>query len=317
MHPTATGRDLPGAGRATAPEGPGRAGPEPGAADRGGPPLGRFVRAATAVLPRWLARRRGTRGATTEDRIEDLLREGARSGAVEPSEHEMVRRVFRLGERPVGALMTPMAEVVWLDVADPPAVMQRKIADSPHSRFPVCEGSIDNILGVVQVKDLLLQSFKGLPFSIRGLLKVPLFLYEGTSGSKALEMFKETGVHFAVVLDEHGAVQGLLTLNDILEAIVGDLPAGSPKSERRPDGSWVLDGMIGLDEFADLFAVPAPPAGSCRTLAGFVIERLGHIPHVADRLEWGGFRFEIAGMDGYRVDKVRVVPPGAAAAGDR
>src|SRR5262249_28773734 len=130
------------------------------------------------------------------------------------------------------ALMTPMKEVVWLDVADPPEQMKRKIADSPHSRFPVCEGSIDNILGIVQVKDLLVHSFSGRPFGIKGLLKLPLLIYEGMTGLRVLEMFKGSPMHVAVVLDEYGSVRGLLTLNDILEAIVGDLPTGDDPAEK-------------------------------------------------------------------------------------
>jgi putative hemolysin len=307
MRAMATVREQPGPGRATTPIDPSPGEVGSGAA-RPRSPLARALGGWSGALGRVLRRGRGAGTAAAEDRIKDLLREGARPGESESAEHEMARRVFRLGERGGGDLMTPLAEVVWLDVADPPEEMQRKIAESPHSRFPVCEGSIDNILGVVQVKELLVQGFRGQPFGIKGLLKMPLFLYEGSPGLKALEMFKDTGVHVAVVLDEYGSVKGLLTLNDILGAIVGPLPEGEPKAVRRPDGSWLLDGMLGLDEFRDLFAIAALPVGGCRTLAGFVIERLGHIPHAADRLEWGGLRFEIAGMDGYRVDKVLVAP---------
>ena len=167
-------------------------------------------------------------------------------------------------------------------MADPPEVIKRKITESPHSRFPVCEGALDSVLGIVQVKDLLVQGFVGQPFDIRGLLSVPLFLYEATPGLKVLEMFKSSGTHFAIVLDEYGLVEGLLTLNDILEAIVGDMPneaeVGDQRAVKRPDGSWLLDGMLSIDEFQDLFEPVNLPEGDYETLAGFVLTQLGASP---------------------------------------
>ena len=256
-------------------------------------------------------RRLGIR-PSTEEEIHVLLREGIEAGIFEAAEHEIVTRVFRLGGHRASELMTPMKEVVWLDVTDPPEEMQRKITGSPHSRFPVCEGSIDNILGIVQVKDLLVHSFSGQPFGIKGLLKLPLFIYEGTPGLNVLEMFQKSGMHFAIVLDEFGSVRGLLTLNDILEAIVGDLPVGEgldePRAVHGEDGSWLLDGTIAIDEFKDLLGIAKLPRGDYQTLAGFVITQAGRIPATADRFEWGGYRYEVVEMDGLRVDKVRVSP---------
>lgn len=247
-----------------------------------------------------------------EERLRALMDGGAWHGAFGEAELEMVGRVFRLGRRGAGGLMTPMKEVVWLDVADPPDQMRRKIRESPHSRFPVCDGGIDVILGVVDVKDLLVQGFAGKPFGIKGLLKIPLFLYEGASGLKVLETFKETGTHIAVVLSEYGSVVGLLTLNDILKAIVGELPtdaeAAEPKAVRRDDGSWLLNGRLTVDEFRAAVGGASLPGGDYRTLAGFVVSRLGHIPAASERCEWGGFRFEVAEMDGHRVNSVVVTP---------
>jgi putative hemolysin len=176
-----------------------------------------------------LLRRFGLR-SSTEEEIQVLLKEGIESGIFGAAEHEMVNRVFQLGDHRANELMTPMKQIVWLDVTDPPDEMKRKIRESPHSRFPVCEGSIDNILGIVQVKDLLVHSFTGQPFGIKGLLKMPLFIYEATPALKILEMFKKSGMHVAIVLDEYGSVRGLLTLNDILEAIVGDLTAAEAEN---------------------------------------------------------------------------------------
>ncbi len=249
-------------------------------------------------------------GHTPEERIQVLLEEGAWAGAFGEAERTMVRRVFRLGRQRAGVLMTPLKEVVWLDVTDPPDLMRRKITESPHSRFPVCAGGIDDILGVVDVKDLLIQSFTNKPFGIKGLLKLPLFLYEGTPGLKVLEMFKTTGTHIAVVLSEYGSVVGLLTLNDILKAIVGEMPTEAdpvePKAVQREDGSWVLNGLISVDDFKDAVGVASLPEGDYRTLAGFLVSRFGHIPGVSECCEWGGYRFEVAEMDGHRVNTVVV-----------
>jgi putative hemolysin len=223
----------------------------------------------------------------------------------------MVRQVFRLGDRRARSLMTRRAEIAWLDVADPPEEIRRKITESPHSRFPVCEGGLDNVLGIVQVKDLLIRAYAGRPFDIKGLLIVPLFIYEGATGLKVLELFKTTGTHVAMVLDEYGCIEGLLTLNDILEAIVGDLAAGTAPDEPmvvpRPDGSWLLDGTLAIDQFREQFSLaPCPRATTDRGRAGH--HAPGHIPRAADGFEWGGFRFEVVDMDANRVDKILLNP---------
>jgi putative hemolysin len=246
------------------------------------------------------------------EQIELLLKEGAASGLFTEAEREMVRRVFRLCHHRARTLMTPMKEIVWLHVSETPDEMREKIKSSPHSRFPVCDGSIDNILGVVQVKDLLLQSYRGEPFGIKGLLRLPLFIYEATAGLKVLEQFKTTGTHIAVVIDEFGSILGLLTLNDILKAIVGELPTGvdprEPRAVLRADGSWLVDGMLTLDEFEDEIGPPRLPRGDYHTLAGFMVTHLGRIPRVSERFEWGGLTFEVVDLDGHRVDKILVSP---------
>ena len=201
----------------------------------------------------------------TEEEIQVLMREGTKAGVFEEAEQEMVKRVLRFGDRRARALMTPRNEIVWIDVADSPEEIRRKVIDSPHSRFPVCDQSLDNLLGIVHVKDLLGQGPNVEPFRFKGRLTLPLFLYEGTHGLKILEMFKTSATHSAVVLDEYGTVEGLLTLTDILEAIVGDMPESNededPPSVRQPDGSWLLDGRMPLDEFRDLFEQRGDPGG--------------------------------------------------------
>lgn len=285
---------------------------------RVGVPVIRVLGASTDVVLRLFGIRRHEEQPVTEDDVRALVKEGARSGVFEEAEHDMVNRVFRLGDRRAAALMTPRTDVVWIDVADPPGEVRRKVTESPHSRFPVCEGVLDNVLGIVQVKGLLVHGFVGQPFDIKGLLTVPLLIYEGMPGLKVLEMFKGSGTHTALVLDEFGSVVGLLTLNDIMEAIVGDLPAGDeaadPRAVRREDGSWLLDGMLTLDEFRDVFDGVELPGGDYETLAGFVLLQLGRIPATGDRFEWGGMAFEVVDMDGNRIDKVLVTPLGDPAA---
>lgn len=250
--------------------------------------------------------------SSTEEEIQVLIQEGIDAGIFGAAEREIIKRVFRLGDYRASELMTPMNEIVWLDVADPPDEMKRKITQSPHSRFPVCEGSIDTILGIVQVKDLLIQGFRGEPFGLKGLLKIPLLIYEGTPGLNVLELFRTSEMHVAVVLDEYGSVRGLLTLNDILVAIVGDLSEGEdldePRAVEGPDGSWVVDAMLTLEEFTDLLGLDRLPEGDYQTLAGFVISHVGRIPNAADQFEWGGHRYEVVEMDGHRVGKVLVSP---------
>jgi putative hemolysin len=259
-------------------------------------------------------RRLGLR-PSTENEIQVLLKEGIESGVFDEAEQEMVTRVFRLGDHHANELMTPMNDIVWLDVADTPEEMQSKITGSPHSRFPVCEGTIDNVLGVVDVKDLLIQSFRGQPFSIKGLLKLPLFIYEWTPALTSLEMFQKTAIHLAIVLDEYGSVRGLFTINDIFEAIVGDLPVSheleEPRAVQRTDGSWLLDGRMTIKEFEDILGMPALPEGDYQTLAGFIINQVGRIPTAGNHFEADGYRYEVVDMDGHRVDKVLVAPLGA------
>jgi putative hemolysin len=208
--------------------------------------------------------------------------------------------------------MTPRSEIVWIDLADSQDEIRRKVGGSPHSRFPVCDHSLDNLLGIVHVKDLLGQGSSAEPFRIKGRLTLPLFLYEGTRGLRILELFKKSATHDAIVLDEYGTVEGLLTPTDILVAIVGDMPEPAethePRAVQRPDGSWLLDGRMPLDEFRDRFRLSNPPEGDFYTLAGLVVAHLGHIPRIAEGFNSWGLQFEVVDMDGNRVDRILVKP---------
>jgi putative hemolysin len=279
-------------------------------------PLVGALSAATDLALRPVGLRPKPELPVTEEAIQVLMRQGTKAGVFEEAEQAMVKRVLRFGDRRARSLMTPRNEIVWIDVADSPEEIRRKVIDSPHSRFPVCDQSLDNLLGIVHVKDLLGQGPNVEPFRFKGRLTLPLFLYEGTHGLKILEMFKTSATHSAVVLDEYGTVEGLLTLTDILHAIVGDMPESGedegPPSVRQPDGSWRLDGRMPLDEFRDLFEQATIPEGDFHTLAGFVVAQLGHIPRVGEALDYAGLHFEVVEMDGNRVDHILVKPvPGA------
>jgi putative hemolysin len=247
----------------------------------------------------------------TQEEISLLLQEGTKAGVFEEGEHEMIKRVFRFCDRRARALMTPRSDVIWLDIADSPEEIRAKIISSHHTRFPVCDQSLDNLLGIVQIKDLLVEESNLEPFRIKGRLTLPLFIYEGTRGLKTLETFKKSASRIAVVLDEFGTVLGLVTLSDILQAIVGDMPV-KPQSQEQPDavqradGSWLLDGRMALDEFRDLFGLSSLPEGDFHTLAGLVVTQLGHIPRVAESFECCGLTFEIVDMDANRVDRILV-----------
>jgi putative hemolysin len=273
-------------------------------------PLVGVLSGATDRVLRFLGVRPRSHPPVIQEEISVLLQEGIKAGVFEEGEHEMIKRVFRFSDRRARALMTPRNFIVWIDQADPPDEVRRKIISSPHTRFPVCDQSLDNLLGIVQVKDLLVQDQNVEPFRIKGRLTLPLFLYEGTRGLKILEMFKTSGSRVAVVLDEYGTVEGLLTLTDILEALVGDMPVGDEEDEtaavQRSDGSWLLDGRLALDEFRDLFELTTIPTGDFHTLAGLLVTHLGHIPRVGESFQSWGLSFEVVDMDGNRVDRILV-----------
>lgn len=274
-----------------------------------------FLGLSTDLVIRLLGARPAEESTITPEEIKVLIEQGTESGVFEASEQDMIERVLQLDERPVGLLMTPRSQIVWFDIADPPAVIQRKINASHYSRFPVIQGSLDQVLGVVRVKELLLQFMAGQPFQLHNALQPVLFVPESLSALRVLELFKQKGTGTALVLDEYGGVQGMVTHNDILEDIVGYMPpAGAnqePQAIQRGDGSWLLDGLLHIDQLKEIFEIdklPHEERGRYRTVAGFVINQLRRIPTVGQFFEWEQLRFEVVDMDGYRVDKVLVMP---------
>jgi putative hemolysin len=276
-------------------------------------PVVRLLSLSTRLVLHLLGAKPSGEPPVTEEEIKLLIDQGTAAGTFEEAEQDLVERVFRLGDRPVASLMTPRRRIAWLDVTNDEATIARKISESPFSRFPVVQGQLDNCVGYVQVRDLLDQRLAGKPLALRAALRQPLFVPESTRSLALLERFKTTGTHFALVIDEYGGIEGLATLNDILEALVGDMPAagesGEPPATQRQDGSWLVDGTMPIDDLRDLIALPRHPAedrAAFRTLAGFVMNQLGRVARTGDQFEWGGHRFEVVDMDGHLVDKVLV-----------
>lgn len=258
------------------------------------------------------------RPEVTEEEIERMVAEATASGILEKTEQDVVRRLFRLSDRTVEALMTPRERIVWVDAKASRAERRNRIAGAGHSRFVVCDGDLDRVRGYVKVQDLLDQMVRGEePDPVR-VLRRPLFVPPWTPAFRILERFQQSGDHIAVVQTPAGKVAGLVTLNDVLENIVGDFPEPheieAPTAVRRPDGSWLVDGLLPLGEaLARVGADVAVPDGF-PTLHSFVVRQLGDTPAAADTFDWHGLRFEVVDMDGGRVDKVLVagtVPPRA------
>jgi putative hemolysin len=252
----------------------------------------------------------------TEAEIRSMIEEGTRAGVLLKAEQDLLANVMRFADRSIAPLMTPRSEIVFLDLNDPAEVNRRKIAESPHGRFPVVRESFEHVLGLVQTKDLLTRVLTEQPFDIEAAVRPVQFVPETVSPLTLLEQFRVTPEHIVLVVDEYGEVRGLVTLTGLLEAIVGALPARGeealePAIVRREDGSWLLDGMLSPDEFKEALGIARLPEGEeahYDTLAGFVLARLGRVPRIGDHFEWNGLRFEVVDMDGNRIDRVLVIP---------
>lgn len=278
-------------------------------------PLITFLSISTEAVLRLLRVRPSSEPPVTEEEITNLIEQGRLAGVFEETEQDLVERVFRLGDRRVSALMTPRVDISWIDIDDPLDQIQQRIIQSARTRFPVCQGILDNVLGIVHVRDLYVQLASGQPLDLRALIRPALFVPDSTRAFSLLERFKQTGSSIALIVQEYGEIEGVITLTDLLEALVGDLPAANEPTEQeavqREDGSWLLDGALSLEELQDLLGVeylPDEDSRSYETLGGLVMHQLGRIPVVPDSFEWAGWRFEVMDMDGRRVDKVLATP---------
>ena len=245
----------------------------------------------------------------TEEEIKAIISEGTEQGAIEEAEQEIIERVFHLGDRNITSLMTHRSDIIWLDLDENEDSIKDKILTEPHSAYPVCDGDIDNIKGMVSLKDLYVTDDLML---FKDIMKPALFVPENITAYKVLEKFKQRKLHACFIVNEYGSVEGMITLNDILEAIVGDLPQPDVEDYEiveREDGSYLVDAQIPFYDFLSRFDKTEfmnEGEQEFDTLAGFILHKLERIPHSGDRLEWKGFKFEIVDMDAQRIDKVLV-----------
>ncbi len=270
-------------------------------------PFVRLLSVSTDALLRLVGARNSSEAPITEEEIQALIQQGIQAGVFEAQEQEMVAGVMGLDERRVDQLMTPRLDIEWINLDDPVEENLKIITNSPHSRFPAAHGSLDHVVGLVRAKDLLDRLLRGQPLEFNACVREILFIPESATATQALELFKRSKQHTALVISEYGGIEGLVTFNNLVEEIFGETDA--PESVQRPDGSWLLDGLLSVDAFKELFdlkALPGEDEGHYQTLGGFIMERLGRIPDAADSFEWGGLRFEVMDMDGKRVDKVLV-----------
>ena len=263
---------------------------------------------SSGAILRLFGLHRPSQQSVTEEELKALLLEGAQTGVLEMEERDMIERVLRLADKPVRAIMTPRTELAWIDRSHPAKAIAAALKAAPHSRFVVCDRSIDNVVGVVQAKDLLDRILSGGELSVGASLRQPMIVPDAISALDALERLKSDTLGLALVMDEYGSFEGVVTAADVLQAIVGD--ASGPEHQERlpgPEGetTMTLDGMTPVDELKERLRLPDLPAeGSYHTLAGLLLALLRRVPRVGDRIVFGGWRFEVLGMDGRRVDKV-------------
>ena len=279
---------------------------------RVGGPLVHVLTASTNFIMRLAGFKPISGPSLTEDEIRAVISEGAESGVLEPAEESIVQRVFQLGDQRVAAIMTPRVDIEWVDVEITTEELRQFLTSHTHTEFVVCEGNLDRVLGTVRAAELLPAVLRGGAFDLRALLREPLFVPDSMAAFKLLEAFRSSHRHLALVLDEFGAVEGLVSVTDLLEGLVGALPGHESEAQgafvQRDANSWLVEGSAAIDEVAEKFELetPAEEAGAYHTIAGFVMARLGRVPRTADAFEYASLRFEVVDMDGRRVDKVMV-----------
>lgn len=273
-------------------------------------PFVRLLSSSTDLLLRLLGVRATSGAGVTEEEIHALIQEGSDHGVIDEQERAMVRNVFRLDDRQIASLMTPRSDITYIDLEDSPADNLNKVVESQHSRFPVCRGGMRDVIGIISASSLLQQTIRGqAPDFSKGLAAVA-YVPESLTGMELLETFRSSTSHLALVVDEYGEIQGLVTLQDLLEAITGEFNPPSVEDAwavQRQDGSWLLDGLIPVPELKDRLGFASAPEealGRYNTLSGMVMLLLGRVPRTADVAEWQGWRFEIVDMDKHRIDKV-------------
>jgi putative hemolysin len=266
------------------------------------------------LVQRLIGQHRAGEKPVTEEDIVYMVREGTVSGTVEAGEAQFINRVFRFTDRPVRLVMTPRTEITAVDVDTPLPQVAETFLQAGYSRLPVQHGSLDNIVGILYAKDLVRALAGPAPPDLRAMLREPVFVFEHQPIDEALAIFRQKGTHIGLVLDEYGQVAGLLTLTDVLEELVGEMPEEDSGHEDRPlvqreDGSWLVDGLEPYDTVRERLGLPDVPLeerGDYSTLAGMVLARLGRVPNVGDSVTVGDRVLEVVDMDGLRIDRVLV-----------
>jgi putative hemolysin len=273
-----------------------------------------WVLEVSARLLLWIFRASRTPDqAVTEEEVRAILAEGVSSGVLKPAEKEMIGGVMRLADWPVGAIMTPRAKIEWIDLDEGEEGIRRQLQQCRYWRVPVAVRDLDKLRGIVQAKDLLDELLAGSPLDLKRVLRKPLYVPAQMQALHLLEQLKQSPVHLAIVIDEHGGIEGLVTLTDILSALVGELAepgeAQQPEAFLREDGSWLIDGDLHVDVLRDLVGLrPIPGKEEFHTTAGFMLSQMEKVPIAGEYFDWEGFRFEVVDMDGKRIDKILVTP---------
>lgn len=286
----------------------------------GASPVVRLLSLSTDFIVDRLGIQESAESQVSEEEIKLMIEEGTQEGVIDPIEEELVQQVFLLGDQTLKDLIVPRTEIVWINLEDSKAEIEEKIAGSRHTRFPVARGNLDDVVGIVLAKDLLIQCVQNQTLNVEAAMYPPLYVPATMPALNILERFQSYHTQIALVVGEYGEMVGLVTINDIVEAMVGDLPESEAEVAfeivQRLDGSWLVDGLLPLHELKDLLqqeTLPGEDEQGYRTLGGFVMNFLGHVPQESDRFEWGGYRFEVVDMDGHRVDKVLIVAQNSSA----
>ncbi len=269
------------------------------------------LQGSTELVAKMLGLRKSTNRGVSEEEIRAMIAEATHTGVFQVAEHQMIEGVLRLPDRTVRSIMIPRGDVVWLDAADSRETVWNAVRTSGHSRYPVCRGQLDELLGIVLTGELAEWLGDRTSGELETRVRAPLIVHESTRILRLLELFRESKMHFAVIVDEHGSIEGVVTPADVLTAITGELPESAheepAEAVAREDSSWLIDGRMPIDDVERLLACGSMRSGDdYTTLAGFVLAQFGHLPATAESFRWRGLRFEVVDMDGRRIDKLLI-----------
>ncbi|MFQ3597669.1 MAG: hemolysin family protein [Chloroherpetonaceae bacterium] len=275
-------------------------------------PIVAVLSGSTSFVMKLLGIKPNPETPVTEDEVRIMIALGTKSGEFEPVEQDLINRIFKLSDRRISELMTPKNEILWIDLHDSEKTIRELVLSKPHAAFPVGDDSLDNIVGVVRAKDILVSMEKGEPIDIPHLMKKPTFFLESLSAFRVFEKLRKVKPQLAIIINEYGATQGLITLNDILGSITGDIDGETlePYAIQRADGSWLIEGLMPIRDFKEQFNLAELPDedSGFETVGGFVMHQLGTIPKEGQAFEWNNARFEVVDMDGRRIDKILYAP---------